>query len=89
MVSLLFIVISTYKGFLLPKSSLLKNSSGTIQSISGRMIRGSYLFLRGISPKVDLIVGQEFDLVYYDVGVKHISHNVTGLLSYICIYIYI
>ena len=37
-----------------------------------------HTFLRSISPKVNVIVQQEFELSYYDVAVRHVNHGVTG-----------
>ena len=33
-----------------------------------------HAFPKGISPKVNVIVGLEFELAYYDVAVKQVSH---------------
>ena len=38
-----------------------------------------HAFYKSISPKVNVIARQEFDLVNYDVDVQHISHYCTFL----------
>ena len=48
--------ISTFVGYLIPKTSLLQNSSGTIQPIAGGWIWGGHTFPKSISPKVYAIV---------------------------------
>ena len=44
----------------MPKPSLYKNNSGTIQPMAGR-IRGFVPFPKGISLKMNIIVQQEFE----------------------------
>ena len=51
----------------------LKNSSGTIQPIAGR-IRGSNTFPKGICPKVNVIARLEYELAYYDSAVHRFNH---------------
>ena len=51
---------------LMPKPSLLKNNRGTIQ--------GFHTFPNDISPKVNVIVRLEFEIVYYIITVQHVSH---------------
>ena len=36
------------------------------------------LFSKGISPKVYLLAQPEFEITYYDVTVRHVSHYTTG-----------
>ena len=38
---------------------------------------GVHAFLKDISLKVNTIAWLEFELAYYDVAVRHISHNIT------------
>ena len=40
---------------------------------------GGHNFSKGISPKVNLIVRQEFDLSYFEAAVQHINHYVTRI----------
>ena len=62
-------IISTFVCYLMPKTSLFKNSSGTIQPIAGRIRE----FIR-ISPKTNVIVRLEFELAYYEVIDQYVSH---------------
>ena len=38
------------------------------------MDKGLHTFPIGISPKVNVVAGLEFELAYYDVTVQHFSH---------------
>ena len=38
-----------------------------------------HTFLKGISPKVNVIAWLELELAYFDVAIEHISYYVTGL----------
>ena len=42
--------------------------------LSNPLLESSYLS-KGISPKVNVLAWQEFELAYYDVAVLHVSHN--------------
>ena len=55
--------ILTFMAYLMPKSSLYKKGSDTIQLITGRIQRFN-TFPKGISPKVNVIEQLEFKLGY-------------------------
>ena len=61
-------------GYLMPK-----NSSGTILPIALQGDKRVYTFHKGISPKVNVIAPQGFELIYNNVTVLHVSHYATGL----------
>ena len=56
-------------GYLMPKSSLLKNSYDTIKPIPGVGIKGFHIFLEGISLKVNVIAQLGFELPHFEVTV--------------------
>ena len=60
----------------MPKPLSLKNSSGTISPIAGR-ITGFIPFPRGICPKVNVIARLEYELAYYDSAVHRFNHYTT------------
>ena len=64
--------------YLMPKPSLQKNSSDTIQPIVGGGGKEVHTFPRGICTKVNLIAQLEFQLVYFKVAAKHFSHYAIG-----------
>ena len=68
--------ISTFAGYLMPKTFSKKNRSGTTSPIGGR-IKGVHAFPKGISPKVNVIERLEFELAYYDSGVRRFNHYTT------------
>ena len=74
--SSLFNGMSTFLGYLMPKPSLYKDSCYTINQYLGVGI-----FVKCISPKVNIIAEQEFELGYCDVAVQHISHYSTRTSS--------
>ena len=53
------------------------STSCSIEPIDGEGIKGFMLFPRGISPKVNVIAGLEFELAYCDTTILHISHYLT------------
>ena len=55
----------------MPKPSLLKNGRGTIKRITGGKV--VHTFLKGISPKVNVIIRLEFELTHYDIEVQQVS----------------
>ena len=61
--------LSTSVGYLMPKASLSKNSSGED--------KGVHIFPKSSDPKVTAIARLEFELVYYDVAVYHVNHYAT------------
>ena len=63
--------------YLIRKQSLLKNSSGTIQSIA----KGQWGPYHSQSPKMNEIARLEFELAYYDVIVQYVSLYVRETLS--------
>ena len=63
LIASLFNGISTFEGYLMPKLSLSKNSSGTIQP-TATDIRESISFPNGICPKVNVIARLEFQLAH-------------------------
>ena len=69
--------ISISEECLMLKTSLQKNSSGTIKSI----IQGIWSF-NDISRKINVIVPPEFVLMYYDLAVQHFSHYAMGTLRF-------
>ena len=50
----------------------------------GESIRQFISFPKVISPKVNVIARLEFELAYYDIAVKCISHNTTRIVILIC-----
>ena len=60
-------------GYLVPKPSLWKNSSGT-----GEGEIRFLTFSKGISLKVIVIAWLEFELTFYNVTIQHINHYTTG-----------
>ena len=72
----LFNSISTSVGYLMTKSSLYKNRCDTISPIVGWGYT-VYNFLKGISLKESIITQPGFELVYYDVAVRYVSHYTT------------
>ena len=56
----------------MPKSSLLKNSSGNIQTTTEE-IKEVSIFPK----KVNAIARLEIELTYNDVAVQHVSHSAT------------
>ena len=69
--------ISTFVGYLMPKPSRSKNRGGIIQLIA-RKDKGVDIFLKDISPEVNVIARLEFELTYYEPGVLHFNHYTTG-----------
>ena len=67
----------------MPKSSLL-NSRCTVSPIAGG-IRSFHTFFDCISLKVNIIARLEFELAYYDVEVRHLSHYTPGFLRNISV----
>ena len=67
---------SFFVGSCIPKSPWHKNSSGTILPMvgGGGGIRRFIPFPKGISPKVNVVARQEFELTYNDISVQHVSH---------------
>ena len=55
------------------KPSLLNNGSGVIS----RRDNGVHTFPKDISPKVNVITWLEYELVYYDIAVQHVSRYTT------------
>ena len=55
--------------YLMPKPSLQKNSSGTIELITGEH-KGIYNFPKSINPKVNVIVQLEVDLTMMSLSSK-------------------
>ena len=45
--------------------------------INGWSDKGSVPFPKGISAKVNVIVWQEFELIYFEAAVQHFSHYAT------------
>ena len=58
------------------KPSLYKNTSDTIQHIASGD-KGVHTFLKGISPKVNVIAQLEFELCYFEVSVQYFNHYAT------------
>ena len=69
--------ISTFVGYFMPKPSFSKKSSGTIQRRDG-VIRGDHTFLKGICPKVNVIMIVEFKLASHDILVQLLNHCSSG-----------
>ena len=67
--------ISILVEYLIPKPFSLKNRSGSIYTIAGR-IRSSY-FSQGICLKVNVIARLELELTYYDSAVQHFNDYTT------------
>ena len=59
--------------YLMPNLFLLNNIRATISSIAGYIRH--YILPKGTNTKVNVIVWLEFELAYYDVEVKHVSHK--------------
>ena len=68
--------------YLMPKPSFQKNSSCTIQPLA-KGDKDVHAFLKSISLKVNVIVWLEFELVYYNVAVQHVSHWSQILLLFV------
>ena len=64
-------------GYLMPNSSLSKNSSGTVLFNIAGEDKGVHTFPENISPKVNIIMQLEFKLAYFNVAVQHVSHYTT------------
>ena len=60
----------------MPNLSFKKNSSSTIQHITGR-IRRIHTFPKIICPKVNVIARLEFELAYYDSSVHRFYDYIT------------
>ena len=45
--------------------------------------KGIHIFLRGISPKVNVIMRREFKLAYFEAVVQHFNHKATETSSYL------
>ena len=67
-------------GYLTPKPSLQKNSSGNPKL---EMIRGFNTFPKGISSKVNVMPRLEFELVYHNVEVFHVKHSSTFVVDFL------
>ena len=59
----LFNSISTFMGYLIPKLSLQKNSSGTIWPMTWEENKGVHAFPKSISLKVSVIAWLEFEII--------------------------
>ena len=57
-----------------------KNICGTIQLIV-RWDKEVHTFPNGISPKVNVMVRLEFELIYYDVTVQQVNNSATETSS--------
>ena len=66
----------------MPKPFLKRNSSGTIYELlyspNSWEDKEVHAFLKGISPKVNVIVQLEFKLAYYDFTVQYFNHFAMG-----------
>ena len=72
----LFNDISTFVDYLIPTRSLPRNNSDIIEFIAeGNRI---HTFPKGISPKVNVIAKQEFELAYFVAAVQYFNHYATG-----------
>ena len=58
----------------MPKQSLLKNSIIWLIAGDDELV---YTFVKGISPKVNVITRLEFELANYDVVPRHVNHYIT------------
>ena len=66
----------------MPKPSLEKKNSGTIEHIPRVWgIRAFVTFQKCISPKVNVIARLEFEPAYYDNLVLHVSHYASRIPS--------
>ena len=82
----LFNGLTTYMGYLMPKPSLLKNSSGTIYNPSLGVRGWVHNFSKEISSKLNVIARLEFEHAFYNVAVQH---NVDPHLVWWGVYIFI
>ena len=79
----LFHGISTFVGYLMPKSPLYKIVVVLFNPHLGD--KGVHSFPEGISPKVNVIERLEFELVYFKAAIQHFNHN-TILLSLVSLF---
>ena len=76
-----------FMGYLMPKSPMWRNNSGTIWIKAASRDMWVNIFPWGISPKVNPIAGLEFKLAYYHFTAQHVSHYATVII-YFYVYIY-
>ena len=62
----------------MPKPSLQKEVGVLFNPSVGGRDKRVHVFPKGYNPKVSVIAKLEFDLVYYDVAVLHISYYATA-----------
>ena len=67
--------ISTFVGYLMPKSPFEKNSSGNIYPIA----MGFHSIPKGICPKINVIARLEFELTYYDSAIYRFNPITTRI----------
>ena len=73
----LFSAISAFMGYLMPKSSLQKNSCGFSSPIAVDN-KEIHNFSKGICLKVNVIAWLGFELAYYGIAIHHFTLNSTG-----------
>ena len=71
----LFNGISTFMDYLMQKLRLSNNSSGIIELVPHRVDKMLHIFLKGISPKVNVIVRFGFELGFNAIKFHHVSHD--------------